>query len=1281
MPSLADMMGQGGPYNKYAQKEGSLVGNFFSDAARTVGGILPGVAMLGKSAIGDVGRAAGIVDGPMQLDDVGRGLANYYKNDSPWGSLLKGDFREAGIKAHRNPFSTGLDVLGGAGAAAKGVKSATISAAKMGSPTAAKALDKSRFFKMTKMDFGPLDDVDDALHARAGFFDFDPSTGSVAKAKPGSIRGTLPYRGVAEKIGDDYFVRGTHRLVSPAKTDRYLGANVNRVDQTGLGGFDDARMVDAVGQSGAYKRMNPNPVGSGIGDILEDARAKVPGNVPLLGNDNRINRLTEKHWGKYHMELASEMMRLNEKSQSDAMRFSNTDENLLRLVGGDVEKAQKITTYALQRGIARGKINTKQMKWADNEIANGTALDRAKQHYRKLKWDVEAAKASGAKMDDIQSALYELENSKDWVESLGKEIERLDFKKAGAHGRSNAYAFLNENEDAIQYVMDSPMAQQWYDNMNIVSRATQRLYRKNRGLMWDDIDVRRSEWNSIREEFGVLDEDTLNHLDEAVQRGNLRKPLQFSRSQTGKTPDRAHAGQPMSTGLNKRTASSSKHSAGYMAAQDLGINYYNPQSLDNIFKNYLEQLTEHTNNRRAQDSMRSVISTSPIDATEMRRKGLLGYDGDSSGSPYVYADDLLRERANLEHVNTLMHSTGDDVMIHTIADELKEFGYSDELAKAEAKARVAGFKDEVMQAARSEEKFTKFMADDRASALYEMIRKSKENKALLELDAAAAGNPKNLPSALKKHREALREIGPPGAYSREALEESLRILDDAVKEFGDAGDKHRRVPIMTRKDAEALKKATRSGLEEFNTLFDEASYWWKMTVLPMRPKWYVNNAAGMWMLYALKHGSPKAIKSAYKYYKSMWQNSKSKTGLVERLKSHGDISDESVVLDRAGTATGERMLLSQIDDADDITHADDAARSQYGTSHTGGTTAVREQGSRIAETKATVAKRAHLNEGKIARFVRAARERFNDAFDVNASVADDPARHSAVIDSLQDNTRRVRELIESDLDLAKAIAGMSDEQLAVYLSSSDDFRMMVIDDVFSDMIDFRDLNVLERKYVARLFPFYSWVKGAFKVGSNAPLKHPSRSLGWAQVGHYGADKVEEHFGDYIPGYFGEYIPIGDSFSGEYISTSGMNPLMSTVDAAAALGQLLPVPNKWTYGSESITGMVNPFIKEPISVAMQKDPFTGQHLGGRIDPDASWFERWGKSGPGALVPYRLVDTNPQWKLARQLFSEDMRNYGTPPSSYLMNYLGVPFPRSVGAYDDRVNAERERAKPYE
>ena len=158
-------------------------------------------------------------------------------------------------------------------------------------------------------------------------------------------------------------------------------------------------------------------------------------------------------------------------------------------------------------------------------------------------------------------------------------------------------------------------------------------------------------------------------------------------------------------------------------------------------------------------------------------------------------------------------------------------------------------------------------------------------------------------------------------------------------------------------------------------------------------------------------------------------------------------------------------------------------------------------------------------------------------------------------------------------------------------------RKEITDEVFGGMIDFQNMTVFERNISRRIIPFYSWIKGATRIGAKSLHEHPLRVRANAAIGRLGADVQEEELGK-LPSFLrGAAIAPGflQGKGGPVVfNTGAMNPWLTPVDIGTLGVTMIPFvgSQQKPFGGENPISMMNPMLKAPAEAFTGTDVFFG-----------------------------------------------------------------------------------------
>lgn len=280
---------------------------------------------------------------------------------------------------------------------------------------------------------------------------------------------------------------------------------------------------------------------------------------------------------------------------------------------------------------------------------------------------------------------------------------------------------------------------------------------------------------------------------------------------------------------------------------------------------------------------------------------------------------------------------------------------------------------------------------------------------------------------------------------------------------------------------------------------------------------------------------------------------------------------------------------------------------------------------------------------------------FSRLYDVNANI-ENFYRRAAYYD-------RATKLARKEL-MGKTVFGFhnSNEMLEQLKAIKNDpaLRNRVMDQVHEFLFDYSRMDPLERTWIRRIIPFWSWYKNIGKNFYLMPLRHPKKMFVLKTLAEIGHDAVEQTFNEMgtewndMPAFLQGRIVVPDAMT-EYlgktgnpdvglISTRSFNPYADVFNLPANV--MGPITGTYP-GSEGRFPGVNPFLKVGLeqTVARGVNLGTGEKytspdqistFGGGdvyIDPETGQSYRDTKIAPPLLE--HILRQTPQWELIKDI----------------------------------------------
>lgn len=231
----------------------------------------------------------------------------------------------------------------------------------------------------------------------------------------------------------------------------------------------------------------------------------------------------------------------------------------------------------------------------------------------------------------------------------------------------------------------------------------------------------------------------------------------------------------------------------------------------------------------------------------------------------------------------------------------------------------------------------------------------------------------------------------------------------------------------------------------------------------------------------------------------------------------------------------------------------------------------------------------------------------------NAKLVDNPMRRALFWGVLKPHVKRMQKKAK-----AQGIDLQPGDAARILLADSRVFDE-VAQRTLTDLVNYRDLNELERKYIKSFMPFYSWIKGITTTTAKNTLDKPGRyNVLFNWIAGYGDSLSEEDF-EGMPEWLRDYL--SSSAGDKVVSVQAMNPWGTVASTAGFLA-----PSKEVEGQNPLASM-GPIPKSVIEGFTRYDLLSGgtpwevnPYRGG--DADMTRQE---------LVARRLVGSFPQYKL--------------------------------------------------
>lgn len=289
--------------------------------------------------------------------------------------------------------------------------------------------------------------------------------------------------------------------------------------------------------------------------------------------------------------------------------------------------------------------------------------------------------------------------------------------------------------------------------------------------------------------------------------------------------------------------------------------------------------------------------------------------------------------------------------------------------------------------------------------------------------------------------------------------------------------------------------------------------------------------------------------------------------------------------------------------------------------------------------------------------------------DFNAKWADDPMRKFHMMDQMLDQVKLMENQLGRKIDITPDLVNKFLED--------DVLRSEMARRTGIDLVDFGDIGESEKKWLATVFPFWSWMKGSTKAAQRIAADKPGSVIAAAAIGEAGAERTHEQHGKFVPEFAKEMFDPGEA-GGFTINTAGFNPFMTPIDFMTTGAGLVPdiIPGDSTnamhynnYGSENLISNMNPILGGAIQAATGKNTYFGTPL-----PNNSF---------GSNFLNQTLTGLPLYKVPQSLIMNETGPDATSQTSRAMTlaqYLGIPLkdPRWGQLHARGVDELNERYK---
>lgn len=266
---------------------------------------------------------------------------------------------------------------------------------------------------------------------------------------------------------------------------------------------------------------------------------------------------------------------------------------------------------------------------------------------------------------------------------------------------------------------------------------------------------------------------------------------------------------------------------------------------------------------------------------------------------------------------------------------------------------------------------------------------------------------------------------------------------------------------------------------------------------------------------------------------------------------------------------------------------------------------------------------------------------------INAVLTDDAPRRARFYELLRPEVKRLQ---KNDPSLSFADA-------AELILNDDAARSHIATRVLDDLVDFRDLNNVERG-IREFVPFYSWIRGSALRTGRLIADDPHKALALKVLSDYGGQAGEEQYGA-MPSYLRGAIPApawvssilgGNPDHPALITTNGMNPFQTPADTYAMLSGIFASNPT---GGDNPLAQLGPVAKSGVEALTNRTMFGGFPV--MRGDEGSWGQKFAK---------QMALSTPQSQSAAKLLrapSDSPTLYDHSALSELLRYLGLPAKR--------------------
>lgn len=460
--------------------------------------------------------------------------------------------------------------------------------------------------------------------------------------------------------------------------------------------------------------------------------------------------------------------------------------------------------------------------------------------------------------------------------------------------------------------------------------------------------------------------------------------------------------------------------------------------------------------------------------------------------------------------------------------------------------------------------------------------------------------------------------------ARQQIAELVRMSDEGLK---------REPRWLTRQDYRRLMGDLDKANPILRRLYDNPTSFWRSLTLTYRPAWIVNNIVGQSFLYAINNFGPGGAKA---YARSVLEQLKETAGIERKY------------------ATTEGLTYGHI-----------LAEGTQGEFTSGGPGALRVE-SRNAVTVALDGERAIRH--RIQRFSAA----LSDEIPRNAAWYRIADQHRKRLNDINGTNTKLKEFLDDLVETSAMAPGKKRTAAQEKLKTThDDVTRKVLD----QLVDFDNLDPLERQVLRRIIPFYSWFKGITLATARFGFEHPDKALVLSILGQMELNDLRAEVGKEEATLWEAMIRRGDK-EGLTLSliTRALNPIHTVADLIDGIPGLFgeeasPVDNLFF--------QANPLLQSAVEALSDRDLFTRQEIPGGA------LESAGRAVIGQFPQASTFDRATQTAERGEKFTQPGEKVRLPGTDVrvqqeVLQYLGIPLSWKSEKAAKRIAKTKRRAE---